>query len=230
MIAAGGRFPTLLVFHEDEHEGLATMNPSFEVSAARRAPGRRAGSGRSALEECPRQYRLADTDSQRWLELDLVRLWPELLRRAKGLAQGPADAADLVQETCRRALCAKDRPPPGSDTRRWLMRILRNLHIDLVRRARIEPLLVCDLCEIPAREPDAAPLSARVSMLQMERALDAIPAPYRETYELFACAKLSYAAIAQRLAVPPGTVGVRIHRARGYLRVSLCRQMGVEPS
>ena len=44
-------------------------------------------------------------------------------------------------------------------------------------------------------------------------------------YILFAMDHLSYAAIAQRLNVPPRTVGTRIFRARARLRVVLTKQL-----
>ncbi len=56
------------------------------------------------------------------------------------LSRDAALAEDLVQDTFARAVAAASQFQPDSNLRSWLFRILRNLHIDELRRARRDPL------------------------------------------------------------------------------------------
>ena len=60
-----------------------------------------------------------------------------LFRAAYRLARNRADAEDLVQETCVRAYERIAEPRDPQLVKPWLLRVLHNLFIDGVRRARI---------------------------------------------------------------------------------------------
>lgn len=134
-------------------------------------------------------------------------------------------ADDLVQETCRRALEARHRFDANSQLRAWLFRILRNLHIDLLRRASHELVNGVDGDELVADPPSERPVWDRFSDDDVASALGSLPPTFARTYTLYAVDRLSYADIARRLNVPVGTVGTRLRRARLQLRaVMLGRQ------
>ena len=63
-----------------------------------------------------------------------------LFRAAHRLARNRADAEDLVQETCVRAYERIAEPRDPQLVKPWLLRVMHNLFIDGVRRARIVSL------------------------------------------------------------------------------------------
>ena len=58
----------------------------------------------------------------------------------------------------------------------------------------------------------------------LSEALLSLPPEEREVLLLFAWADLEYAAIAEALAIPLGTVRSRLHRARSNVRAALARE------
>jgi len=153
-----------------------------------------------------------------WL---LVRNLPELRGYARRLTGKVAEANDLVQETCRRAIESRSRFTSGSDMRAWLCCILRNYHRDRLRRLSRE-MLVGDhdgQFATPAPEPCAS--WALVSDDDLAQALASLQPQYRSAYVLHAIDGRSYGEIAQTLGVPSSTVGTRILRARQLLRAFL---------
>src|SRR5205823_3693579 len=66
-------------------------------------------------------------------------LWPHraaVLRVARILTHGDADADDLAQDAMMRAYRGIDGLAPGSNAKAWLMTILRNTHTDHLRSRR----------------------------------------------------------------------------------------------
>jgi RNA polymerase sigma-70 factor (ECF subfamily) len=53
---------------------------------------------------------------------------------ARYLTKNPADADDLVQAGVERALCRIDQFTPGTNLKAWFFIIMRNLHINEIRR------------------------------------------------------------------------------------------------
>jgi RNA polymerase sigma-70 factor (ECF subfamily) len=128
------------------------------------------------------------------------------------------DAEDLVQETCLRAHRAFERFEPGTNARAWLHTILVRVRTDLYRRAKRRPDTVELVGEGPAT---TAPQNALAAGHDLQRALLALPGTFREAVILRDLQDLSYAEIAEALAIPIGTVMSRIHRGRALLREAL---------
>ena len=59
----------------------------------------------------------------------------------------------------------------------------------------------------------------------LDRAVAALPARYREVIDLFHIQHKSYAEIAEALDVPMGTVMTWLHRARRELKVKLAEHL-----
>lgn len=102
-----------------------------------------------------------------------------------------------------------------SKFRTWLHTVARNTAIGELRRRQDEPME-----ELP--EPEGARFSSMVaSRLKIEALVDSLDEPYRETLRLQLFDALDYAAIAERLGVPVGTVRSRLARAKGLLKSAL---------
>jgi len=160
---------------------------------------------------------------------ELVSLLDDLRRFARRMTAGsggPALAEDLVQETCRRALEARHQFNAESELRAWLFRILRNIHIDLLRRASHELVTGVNGDELAAEPQPERPAWDQVSNDDVARALGALSPTFARTYTMYAVDRLSYADIAKRLNVPVGTVGTRLRRARMQLREVILTGLG----
>jgi RNA polymerase sigma-70 factor (ECF subfamily) len=140
------------------------------------------------------------------------------------LSRNSAEAEDLVQETCLRALRAIGSRADGS-VKGWLFTILRNIWLNQLRKRRTTPgLIELDADENGAYEPaDRAqdPYSGYVNRIEREQvraAIQQLPLDFREIILLREYEELSYQEIAALLDCPPGTVMSRLARARAKLR------------
>jgi RNA polymerase sigma-70 factor, ECF subfamily len=141
------------------------------------------------------------------------------------LSRNRAEAEDLVQETCLRALRAIDGLRDQASVKSWLFTILRNIWLSQLRQRRTAP----DLIELDSDEKgpngpaDATqdPHTDYLSKLESERvrtAIQQLPVEFREIIVLREYEELSYQEIAALLDCPPGTVMSRLARARSRLR------------
>jgi RNA polymerase sigma-70 factor (ECF subfamily) len=141
------------------------------------------------------------------------------------LSRNQAEAEDLVQETCLRALRAMERLRPDSNVKSWLFTILRNIWLNQLRQRKTVP----DIVELdsdehgPNRAVDSSkdPHAAYVSDLERDHvwhAIGQLPLESREVVLLREYEELSYEEIAAMLQCPVGTVMSRLARARSKLR------------
>lgn len=142
-----------------------------------------------------------------------------LYRTGYRLCRSRADAEDLVQEVCVRALKGWHEADVASP-RAWLLRIQYHLHVDGVRRAACRPSEPLDdsargepAAEAP--EPEAiAETALRVEALdavwgELTSDQQALLALYAEGYR--------QNEISAILGVPVGAIKARLHRARARL-------------
>lgn len=148
----------------------------------------------------------------------LVAFLPNLRRFAISLCHSRELADDLVQSTCERAIAAADTFVAGTRFDAWLFRILRNLWIDHLRRARTagpqEDLEEAREVSTPSGE---AASEARMTLLEVTEALQKLPEEQREVLVLVCVEELSYRDTAEVLSIPIGTVMSRLARARKNL-------------
>ena len=165
-------------------------------------------------------------------EAEALASLDSLYRTALRLTRSPADAEDLVQDTYLRAFRAADTFEPGSNLRAWLFTILhnvaRNRARDLGREALIVDSAVVEratdaLAGATAETPETE-LVRRTLRPELQAAIDALPAVFREAVWLRDVEEFSYADIADMLGVPPGTVMSRISRGRRMLFDMLSRR------
>jgi RNA polymerase sigma-70 factor (ECF subfamily) len=165
--------------------------------------------------------------SRQQLGILILQNMPGLERFASRLAPQRADAQDLIQETCRKALVAHAMLIRGTNVTAWLRCILRNVHRDWIRRGRHE-IPVADLCETWASAvPEDRPAWSCVSDEELARALARLPPPYRSVYALRANEGRSNKEIARALRIKEQTVATRLYRARGILRTLLLSESPV---
>jgi RNA polymerase sigma-70 factor (ECF subfamily) len=143
-----------------------------------------------------------------------------LIRR--GLPPGQAD--DLTQET----LLAIWRRAESYDVTKsavstWVYTIARNLHIDQYRKgARADRVDLNDPSLRPGELPAADELYERgQDVSAVTEALDILPGDQRQVLELAFMEGLSHREVAERLALPLGTVKSRIRLAMDKLKLSL---------
>jgi RNA polymerase sigma-70 factor (ECF subfamily) len=149
---------------------------------------------------------------------------------ALSLSRRTADAEDLVQETFLRAQRSFGQFQPGTNAKAWLFTILRRLHIDKHRRARVRPGYLPEeelegLAPVPDAPPPPVEASEGVGVEDVRRALAEVPESFRTAVHLRDFDGLSYAEIGRILGVPPGTVMSRIHRGRECLKDLLVRRV-----
>src|SRR4029078_398095 len=163
-------------------------------------------------------------------EVEALPFLPNVARYARLLTRDSADADDLTQETFLRAYAAWASFRPGSDCRKWLFTICRNLY--LRDRQRSQRFVAVDDADgelratremyFRAREQGCKDLFERIDLgPALQKCLYSLLPKYREVVVLIDIEDCSYAAAAAALNVPIGTVRSRLFRARRLLQQSL---------
>jgi RNA polymerase sigma-70 factor (ECF subfamily) len=144
-----------------------------------------------------------------------------------------AEAEDLVQETYVRAIPALGRLRPESNIKAWLLKILRNIWLNQLRKKRSDPQMVqtdmeggsVDNLVNPGRDSYEI-YAGKVEVRRVRAAIEQLSLEFREVILLREFEDLSYQEIASLLNCPPGTVMSRLARARAKLRVLLSSTLG----
>jgi RNA polymerase sigma-70 factor, ECF subfamily len=134
---------------------------------------------------------------------------------ARALLHNTHDAEDAVQDAALRGWQRIDTFDARRPFKGWWFAILRNCCVDILRRAKTraaESLEGRDLPEPALEEPD---------WTQLVSAIESISEIHREVLRLRYFAELSYAEIAEALAIPKGTVMSRLHLARKALATAM---------
>ena len=142
-----------------------------------------------------------------------------------------SDAADLVQEALCRAWANWGRFEEGGNLGAYLARIVTNTFISRHRHARVVHTTASrtDLVEhlfdrgrmAEAKAPERH-WHAELLSDEVHRALQSLPAHYRDVVELVDLQGLPYKEASEALDIPLGTVMSRLHRARRLMRDQLC--------
>ena len=154
-----------------------------------------------------------------------IPLFDSLYNFARWLVRNQSDAEDLVQETYRKALHSFASFRPGTNFRGWIFRIQKNSFLssrsDLERKMTVAMESEQDGSELAAeRETPETILIERSNRQLLQRAIDELPAHYREVLLLCEVEEMSYQQIAETLSIPIGTVMSRLARARRAIRES----------
>jgi RNA polymerase sigma-70 factor (ECF subfamily) len=154
----------------------------------------------------------------------------DVYRFALSLTRDESDADDVVQDTFLRAFRSWHTYMPGSDCRRWLFTICRNVFLRSRERAR-------PTVELDATEVDAATVGSLYSVAvkdgldemfarldlgpAISNALNQVPEPFRSTLIIVDVEDQSYESAAEILGVPIGTVRSRLFRGRRLMQEQL---------
>ncbi len=143
---------------------------------------------------------------------------PSLRRYALTLLGDRQEVDDLVHDCLVRALDQLHTHREDADVRAWLFAIMHNLFVSRLRHRRVRGHMdaVCEVNE----EALGVPASQEEHMYTRDvvRALKGLPVEQRSVLLLVSVEDLSYAEVAQVLAIPIGTVMSRLARARERLR------------
>jgi RNA polymerase sigma-70 factor (ECF subfamily) len=143
---------------------------------------------------------------------------------ARWLLRHEHDAEDCVQEAYLLAFKAFARFR-GGDGRAWLLTIVRNTCYSCLRKSvRAEPAVPFDeqLHGAVADTAGRAGFWRREDVREaLDRALERLPAEFREVLVLHELEGLAYREIADVAAIPLGTVMSRLSRARARLQSEL---------
>jgi len=161
-------------------------------------------------------------------EAEALASLDSLYRTALRLTRVPADAEDLVQDTYLKAFRAANQFEPGTNLKAWLFTILHNTARNRARdRARdtvtIDSETVDRAADVPppgtggvVETPESLLLRQTLAP-ELQAAIDALPAAFRQAVWLRDVEEFSYAEIARMLDIPIGTVMSRISRGRHLL-------------
>jgi RNA polymerase sigma-70 factor (ECF subfamily) len=154
----------------------------------------------------------------------------DVYRFALSMTHDESDADDVVQDTFLRAFRSWHTYLPGSDCRRWLFTICRNVFLRSRERAR--PTVELDASEVDsiasgslfsdALRDGYDDASTRLDLAPaISRALATVPEPFRSTLLIVDVEDQSYESAAEALGVPIGTVRSRLFRGRRLMQEQL---------
>jgi RNA polymerase sigma-70 factor, ECF subfamily len=159
-----------------------------------------------------------------------------LFRLARSIVKDDGEAEDVVQEGYVRAFTRLGQFRGESSLSTWLTRIVVNEALGRLRRRRktvdwesVETKRggEAQIIPFPSFQPDPERTMAQHQIHQiLERAIDALPEPFRVVLVARLVEEVSIEETADLLDLRPETVKTRLHRARQLLRDDLERQVG----
>jgi len=145
---------------------------------------------------------------------------PVLYRVARRLTLSDTDAEDLVGQAL--LLAARGwNSFDGAHPRSWLIRILKNEHLGMVRKKAGRTIEALEEVPEPLEEGFWEEISWRAVGSDILRELDRLPEEYRIAVALCDVEEMSYEEAATAMEVPVGTVRSRLFRGRRMLRARL---------
>jgi RNA polymerase sigma-70 factor (ECF subfamily) len=179
---------------------------------------------------------IEDDQNSRFSAVVLPHL-PDALTTALWLTGDRADAEDVVQEACLRALRGIA-TFAGGNARAWVLAVVRNTAYswlqknrradvvaldDLESDERVEAERGADIEELIQINPEAD-LIARADEAHLRAEIAKLPTEFREALVLRDIQGLEYREIAEVTSVPVGTVMSRLARARRRLINALAKE------
>ncbi len=143
-----------------------------------------------------------------------------LKKFAVRLTRNHADADDLLQSTCLRALEKSDRFIDGSNLFGWTSKIMFNLFVSGYRRrakfeTQYDPDIYLEMASIPAAQQIESELA------DVKRAILKLSAAHRDVVVLICMKGMRYDEVSALLQLPVGTIKSRLSRARSQIKLLL---------
>ena len=154
----------------------------------------------------------------------------DVYRFSLSLTRDDSDADDVVQETYLRAYRSWHTFMPGTDCRRWLFTICRNVFLRSRERQRAtvdledgeQDAVAAGSVYAAAREKGYDDLYATLDLAPaLREALDDLVEPFRSAVILVDVEDMTYETAAEVMGVPIGTVRSRLFRGRRLLQEKL---------
>jgi RNA polymerase sigma-70 factor (ECF subfamily) len=155
-----------------------------------------------------------------------LTMWPHMraaYNLARWLVRNNHDAEDIVQESFLKAFKAQE-TFRGSDSRVWMLSIVRNAAMDFLRRSKSGATVTLGDQGYDPQDRSPDPERALLDQSrrgQVRQAISHLEPEFREVIVLREIEGLSYKEIASTLGIPMGTVMSRLSRARALLLVEL---------
>jgi RNA polymerase sigma-70 factor, ECF subfamily len=162
---------------------------------------------------------LHDTDRARRFDVAVLPHLDRGYALARWLVRDPAEAEDVVQDACIRALRFID-GWGGDANRAWFLAIVRNAAYDALARRGTRAEMPLDEADLAAGAADGTPETALLAAADaklLNRLVEELPPLFREVIVLREVEDLPYRDIARVIDVPVGTVMSRLARARARL-------------
>ncbi len=155
---------------------------------------------------------------------ELIKMLPRLRRFAFGMTGSMQEADDLVQSACERALDRSHQWLPGTRLDSWMFKIIKNIHIDELRKHKLRGDPVDPDKHLPASDNNAhrAP-EVRSRLKDVAAAMKQLPEDQQAVLMLVCVEEYSYREAAAIMDIPIGTVMSRLARARAGLNQRLDR-------
>ena len=148
-------------------------------------------------------------------------LVPEIVKLQKfawRLTKNSADADDLVQSTCLRALEKSHHFEQGTNLFSWTSKIMFNLFIsDYRRKTKFETPFDPEI--FLAKESIKAAQDVDAEISDVKRAMMKLNPEHRQMLILICAQGMSYCEVSDMLQIPIGTVRSRLSRAREQLQI-----------
>lgn len=160
----------------------------------------------------------------------LIAVLPRLRRFAHGLSRSAADADDLVQAACERALARQHQFQEGTRFDSWMFRIVQTIWIDHVRSREVRKEDGDVAGERLGSDEPVRRVEARLALDEVRRAVERLPPDQRTALLLVTVEGLTYKEAAEVAQVPVGTIMSRLARARIALQQQLDAPRGAPRS
>lgn len=146
-------------------------------------------------------------------------VFPVLMRVAYHITGDVASAEDLCQEAFIRYYNRSVPLPDSTQSKYWLIRVVKNLAYNYERRRGTEKraLETMDYHSDDSEQSTESEYMLKETRTAIRKALQKLPYKFRSVLVLREYGGLNYKEIAKVLRITEGNVKVRIYRAREYL-------------
>ncbi|EJW94490.1 RNA polymerase, sigma-24 subunit, ECF subfamily [gut metagenome] len=154
----------------------------------------------------------------------LLGLQPELFRFAFKLTADREEANDLLQETSLKALDNEEKFAPDTNFKGWMYTIMRNIFINNYRKIVRDQTFVDQTDNLfylnLSQDSGFDSTEGAYDLKEIHRIVNALPKDYRVPFAMYVSG-FKYREIAEKLALPLGTVKSRIFFTRQRLQSDL---------